>query len=133
MKKSIIYLSILTLFASNVFCADNDQENSNIEKLKRNPGLYLNFQDVPIFYTGNPLEGLNTFAVLPPVSIQSLEVTKKIEAFIEASVMPLMEGCVAFPYRFPKSVNRATVLKVSYQIPDPLAKTGLKKVEKKYG
>ncbi len=83
MKKKIFYLSILTLFASNIFCADNDQENNTIERLKRNPGLYLNFQDVPIFYTGNPLEGLNTFAVLPPVSIQNSEVSKKIEALIE--------------------------------------------------
>ena len=54
-----------------------------LERLKANPGLYLNFQDVPIFYTGNPLEGLMGFAVLPPVSIQDAEVNKKIQAIIE--------------------------------------------------
>ena len=49
----------------------------------------LNFQDVPIFNTGNPLEGLNAFAVIPPYSIQSPEVYKKIEAVIEKELSSL--------------------------------------------
>ena len=83
MKKQSFYLLILTLLTSYGFSADQTVENSNIEKLKRNPGTYLNCQDVPLFYNGNPLEGLSAFAVLLPCSIQSSEVTKKIEMAIE--------------------------------------------------
>lgn len=83
MKKTFVFLFTLTLFAIRGFCVDNNSEESNIERLKRNPGIYLNFQDVPIFYAGNPLEGLSGFAVIPPYSIQSPEVYKKIAAIIE--------------------------------------------------
>ena len=83
MKKAFIHLLFLTQFATHGFCADNACEDGDIERLKRNPGIYLNFQDVPIFYNGNPLEGLSAFAVIPPYSIQSPEVNKKIEVVIE--------------------------------------------------
>lgn len=56
-------------------------------------------------------------------------INPKIEAFVKASVLAMPEACVAFPHRSPKNVMRAFVLKVSYQIPDPLSKNGLKKVE----
>ncbi|MGE5196058.1 MAG: hypothetical protein ACM3JI_01855 [Anaerolineae bacterium] len=59
-----IYPLVLLLFATCELSANNYNEDSVIERVKRNPGLYLNFQDVPIFYNGNPLEGLNAFAVL---------------------------------------------------------------------
>ncbi len=83
MKRTLTHLLILTLFSAHGFCADNVNEDSNIERLKRNPGIYLNFQDVPVFFSGNPLEGLNAFAVIPPYSLQSSEVNKKVEAIIE--------------------------------------------------
>lgn len=83
MKKALIPLLILSLFTASGFSAENSNEDSNIERLKRNPGIYLNFQDVPIFYSGNPLEGLSGFAVIPPYSILNPEVNKKIEAVIE--------------------------------------------------
>lgn len=83
MKKTFVYLLTLTLLATHGFCADKSSENGNVERLKKNPGTYLNFQDVPIFYEGNPLEGLSAFAVIPPYSIQSSEVNKQIEAVIE--------------------------------------------------
>lgn len=72
-----LLLPILVLLTSAVFCSDN------IEILKNNPANFLNSQDVPIFYTGSPLEGLSSFAVIPTYSIQSQEVNKKIEALIE--------------------------------------------------
>lgn len=75
MKKSFLHLFILTLFTADGFCAENN--------LKENPGIFLNSQDVPIFYTGNPLEKLEAFAVIPPCSIQNAEMNKKIEAIIE--------------------------------------------------
>jgi hypothetical protein len=80
--KWICFFILLFAVKWNLF-ADDDKENRNIERLKRNPAIYLNFQDVPFFYTGNPLEGLNAFAVIPPYSIQSPEVNKQIEAAIE--------------------------------------------------
>ncbi|MBM3197666.1 MAG: hypothetical protein FJZ58_00225 [Chlamydiae bacterium] len=52
-----------------------------LESLQKNPGLYLNCQDVPIFYQGNPLEGLMSFAVLLPASLRDLE-AKKIQTLI---------------------------------------------------
>lgn len=82
MKNTFFNISILTLISMNGLLAENG-EDSNVERFKRNPGIYLNFQDVPIFNSGNPLEGLRAFAVIPPYSIQSLEVNKKIEAIIE--------------------------------------------------
>ena len=83
MKKQSFYLLILALFTSYGFSVDKTEEDGNIERLKRNPGMYLNCQDVPLFYNGNPLEGLSAFAVLPPSAIQSSEVNKKIEMAIE--------------------------------------------------
>ena len=81
MKKILFpFFSFITLVAS-AFCVISEEKN--IERLKRNPGLYLNPQDVPIFYEGNPLEGLSTFAVIPPYSIQSFDVNKKIGDVIE--------------------------------------------------
>jgi hypothetical protein len=72
---------LFIIFAFNVF--GTEQLESNIEKLKTNPGVYLNSQDVPFFYNGNPLEGLTAFAVIPPYSIQNPEVNKKIGNIIE--------------------------------------------------
>lgn len=83
MRMAFSFLLIQSFLGTVGFCAETESEKSNIERLKRNPGIYLNFQDVPIFYEGNPLEGLNAFAVIPPYSIQSPEVNKKIEAIIE--------------------------------------------------
>lgn len=82
MRKRFHFLVLLLVVKCGLFANDN-QDDSNIERLKRNPAIYLNFQDVPFFYTGNPLEGLDAFAVIPPYSIQSPEVNKKIEAAIE--------------------------------------------------
>ena len=86
MKHKILYLPCFLCILAHAFAeADpiKETENSIVERLKRNPGTYLNLQDVPFFYTGNPLEGLTTFAVIPPYSIQNQEVYKKIEAIIE--------------------------------------------------
>jgi hypothetical protein len=78
----VLLLSTCGLFASI-------RADTNIERIKRNPAIYLNFQDVPFFYTGNPLEGLKAFAVIPPYSIQSPEVSKKIETILETEL-----GCI---------------------------------------
>lgn len=83
MRKIFGYFYLIMVSATGGFSADTASVDSNIERLKRNPGTYLNFQDVPIFYSGNPLEGLSAFAVIPPYSIQSAEVNKKIAAIIE--------------------------------------------------
>lgn len=73
------YLALLVfaLFSTMGFCAEN------IEESKNNPGINLNPQDVPIFSDGNPLEGLNTFAVIPPYSFKNPKVSKEIESLIE--------------------------------------------------
>jgi hypothetical protein len=88
MRKRFHFLVLLLVVKCGLFANDN-QDDSNIERLKRNPAIYLNFQDVPFFYSGNPLEGLNAFAVIPPYSIQSPEVNKKIETAIETEL-----GCI---------------------------------------
>ena len=70
----------LVLFIAHGFCTNT---NKDMERLKENPGIYLNFQDVPIFHKGNPLEGLNAFAIISPYSMQNPEVNRKIKAVIE--------------------------------------------------
>ncbi|MEK7339117.1 MAG: hypothetical protein AABZ92_00200, partial [Verrucomicrobiota bacterium] len=65
----------LVLFVAHGFCTNKD-----MERLKENPGIYLNFQDVPIFHKGNPLEGLSAFAV---ISLQNPEINNKIRSVIE--------------------------------------------------
>jgi len=67
----------LLIFTIHGFAEDD------IERLKKNPGSYLNLQDVPFFFNGNPLEGLDAFAVIPPYTIQSAEVNRNIEKIIE--------------------------------------------------
>lgn len=67
----------LVLFVTCGFCASI---NKDMERLKENPGIYLNFQDVPIFHKGNPLEGLNAFAI---ISLQNPEINHKIKSVIE--------------------------------------------------
>lgn len=69
MKKIFI---ILGLFTTHGFCIDNTL----------NPGIHLNCQDVPIFYNGNPLEGLSAFAVISSCSSQSAEVNRRITEII---------------------------------------------------
>lgn len=85
MKNGFSLLSLCLLITCSL-SANINKEDSNIERLKRNPGIYLNFQDVPFFYTGNPLEGLDTFAVIPPYSIQSPEANQEIITIIEAEL-----------------------------------------------
>ena len=70
----------LVLFIAHGFCTNT---NKDMERLKENPGIYLNFQDVPIFHKGNPLEGLNAFAIISSYSMQNPEVNRKIKAVIE--------------------------------------------------
>lgn len=70
----LIFLMPIVLFSAVV--------DTNIQRLKRSPEIYLNPQDVPLFYTGNPLDGLDVFSVIPPYSIQSSEVNKSIEQMI---------------------------------------------------
>jgi len=66
----------LVLFVTHGFCTDA----KDMERLKENPGIYLNFQDAPIFHKGNPLEGLNAFAV---ISLQNSEINNKIKSVIK--------------------------------------------------
>lgn len=56
---------------------------TEMERVKKNPAIDLNLQDVPFFLNGNPLEGLNTFAVVPPSTFQNAAVNRKIEMIIE--------------------------------------------------
>lgn len=79
MREKIISAFIFSLFVVDNFCL----ANSDSERIKTNPAAYLDPQDVPIFYQGNPLKGLHSFAVIPPCSVQSQEVLKKITDIIE--------------------------------------------------
>lgn len=74
---TFIHLFVMSLITAHGFSEENT------EVLKRNPGIRLNPQDVPIFYTGNPLEGLSSFAVIPFYSIQSPEINKKIQDVVQ--------------------------------------------------
>lgn len=82
MKKPCIFLLLMLIMNENF--AENS--SGNIDNLKRNPGNYLNFQDVPIFYNGNPLEGLAGFAVIPPYSLQNPNANKQIGEVIDSEL-----------------------------------------------
>ncbi len=75
-ETNIISVFIFSLFVVNNFCSANDTSTTDLI-------ANLDPQDVPIFYQGNPLKGLRSFAVIPPCSIQSEEVSKRIEELIE--------------------------------------------------
>jgi len=72
------------------------------------------------------LETKNLADFIPELGSRFI-INPKIKGFMEQTVMPLEEGCVSFPYRKPKKVMRAWIIKVEYQIPDPKSKNGLSK------
>jgi len=80
MKMHLFFIGLFSLVASG-FCTEIKE--SNIERLKKNPGIRLNRQDVPIFYEGHPLKGLNIFTVLSLNEVQNKEIGKKIESLIK--------------------------------------------------
>lgn len=61
------------------------------------------------------IEALGSRFIINPRIISSLEGTEK----------SVDEGCVSFPYRKQKKVERAMVVVVEYDIPDPLSPNGL--------
>lgn len=82
MKKKHHLLRLFMILMPACIFSVNQVEISS-ERAKKNPGVYLNSQDVPLFYVGNPLEGLTSFAVIPPLCTQNPETKKKIQAIIE--------------------------------------------------
>ncbi len=81
MQKQLIHLILVSILSVAYELSASD--SSKNDAIARNPALVLNSQDVPIFYSGNPLEGLNAFAVLAPYSIQNPEIHEKIKALLE--------------------------------------------------
>lgn len=73
----------LTIFSILVLTLYSDTQPTIASDLNNNPSIYLSPLDVPIFYSGNPLEGLNAFAVLPLYSIKNREIKQKIDTIIE--------------------------------------------------
>lgn len=57
-------------------------------------------------------------------------VNPRIVAHLKGSEMRVPEGCASFPHRAMKNMERAMVVVVEYEIPDPLMANGLKKVSK---
>ncbi len=68
---------LLSILAGDSFCNACDLEN-----IAKNPGLYLNPQDVPIFFEDSPLTGMAAFALIPPF-VKQPEMQKKIRQTIE--------------------------------------------------
>ncbi len=72
------------LFFTVGFC-----EDSNLDRIAKNPGLLLNMQDVPLFLDDHPLTGLKIFAVVPPYSLNGQEMQKKVNALVETEFASL--------------------------------------------
>lgn len=53
-------------------------------------------------------------------------INPKVTGIMEQTRMPMYEGCASFPYRKPKKVMRAFIVRVEYDIPDETAPNGLK-------
>jgi peptide deformylase len=53
-------------------------------------------------------------------------VNPRVTAVETGSLMPLMEGCVSFPHRKNKNVDRYLIIHVEYDIPDSSVPSGLK-------
>lgn len=88
MKKIFI---ILALFTTHVYCADND-EKSIVKKVEKNPDLYLNSQDVPVFFEdNNPLSNMRVFHVILPFSLMDFEIQKRTQNVIEKELETMGE------------------------------------------
>lgn len=76
---------------------------------------------------------LNEEAVGPAV-IESLGsryiVNPRIQKALEAVKVPMLEGCVSFPWRKQRYIDRYFMVDVAFEVPDPNEKNGLRKVQK---
>lgn len=83
MKKTLIFLLVLTFSSVYGFCSDQVEEKM-LESVKKNPGITLNSQDVPIFFEkDNPLTGMRTFNLIPPLSLKDTQTQKNLQKVIE--------------------------------------------------
>jgi|GEM_PF-1665726 hypothetical protein len=91
MKKRFIYLLILMSFPSYTFCLDKDEEKF-IEITRKNPSISLNPQDLPIFFEeDNPLTGMHTFNLIPPLSLKNTDTQKSVQKVIEKELEQIGE------------------------------------------
>ncbi len=91
MKKIFIYLLTVMFFSSYGFCVDKDEEEF-IESARKNPGISLNPQDLPIFFEeDNPLTGMHTFNLIPPLSLKNNETQKNVQRVIEKELEQIGE------------------------------------------
>lgn len=87
MKTLYLYLFIIILSLNQGFC-DEPTNEPQLKSEINNPGILLNFQDVPIFHNGsNPLQGLNAFAVALFINNQELQV--KLSKLLETELKSL--------------------------------------------
>lgn len=57
-------------------------------------------------------------------------VNPKIINFNTAFLVPMLEGCVSFPWRKQRYVDRYFMVDVEFEVPDQAEKNGLRKVQK---
>lgn len=91
MKKIFIYLLVVMFCSSYGLCVDKGQEKF-IESARKNPGLSLNPQDLPVFFEkDNPLTGMHTFNLIPPLSLKNNETQKNVQRVIEKELEQIGE------------------------------------------
>ena len=56
--------------------------SSHLSQVAKNPGLYLNPQDVPIFYDNSPLEKLDAFTIVTSFAVNNSELQQKLKKTI---------------------------------------------------
>lgn len=91
MKKLFACLLLLVFCSSHGFCLDKDEEKV-IERARKNPGLSLNPQDLPLFFEeDNPLTGMRTFNLIPPRSLTNSETQRIVQSVIEKELEQIGE------------------------------------------
>jgi hypothetical protein len=77
MKKSFRSLFVFLFAAGTCYAAD---------KTGSNPGIFLNPQDVPIFFGNNPLSGMEFFTVITSLPLKDIGMQPKVENSIKKTL-----------------------------------------------
>lgn len=90
----------------------------HMQVCEKNPFNFFVLNPEPL---GNIIDELGSrFIVNPVITNYIIKDTNKVPYF-----QKMKEGCASFPYKSQKNVERAPIIEVKYQIPNPKSENGL--------
>ena len=78
--KRLFALLVIVLYIQSRLCAKDKTD------LEQNPNVFLNPQDVPIFYENSPLAGMKSFTVITSFLAEDTQMQKRIQQSIEKTL-----------------------------------------------